>query len=110
MTDDKDRNKDEKNEMLHMLLDTDFATKHPDAVQALSKHQLVYSIAGLVLGLVCVVSGVVLFLNGVAGSTSWTAKILGAESTINDAAPGAVIFVVGLFVVFITRYVFKVQK
>jgi len=33
-----------------------------------------------------------------------------AESSINDAAPGAVLFVVGLFFVLITRYVVKVGK
>jgi len=79
-------------------------------VERLSRHQLVYSIAGLVLGLVCVLGGVALFANGVAGSTSWTAKMLGAESTISDAAPGAVLFIVGLFIVFVTRYSLKVRN
>ena len=59
---------------------------------------------GLLLGFVSMVGGIILFLHGVAGSTSWTAKILGGESTIKDAGPGAVLFVVGLFVVLITRY------
>ena len=86
-----------------------FAERHPDHVERLSKHQLIYSIAGLILGLVCILGGVALFINGVAGSTSWTAKILGAESQISDAAPGAVLFIVGLFIVLITRYVLKVK-
>ena len=34
----------------------------------------------------------------------WTAKFLGASSQILDAAPGAVLFIVGLFIVFVTRY------
>ncbi len=42
-------------------------------------------------------------LNGVAGSTSWTAKVLGLESNLNDAAPGVVLFLVGMFMVFITK-------
>ncbi|HKX83235.1 MAG TPA: hypothetical protein VJL58_03355, partial [Pyrinomonadaceae bacterium] len=51
----------------------------------------------------CIVGGVVLGLNGVAGSTSWTAKLLGMESSINDAAPGVVLFIVGLFIVYATK-------
>ena len=87
-----------------------FAESHPDHVERLSKHQLIYSIAGLILGLVCILGGVALFINGVAGSTSWSAKFFGAESNITDAAPGAILFIVGLFVVFITRYVLKVHR
>jgi len=76
----------------------------------LSLYQFVYSLCGLVLGLACLVGGVLLFLNGVAGSASWTARWLGAESSISDAAPGALLFVVGLFVVVATRFTVKVQK
>ncbi|CAI2314113.1 hypothetical protein [Vibrio parahaemolyticus] len=70
---------------------------------ALAKFELIYAVIGQVLGLVCVLGGIALFFNGVAGTTSWTAKILGAESTITDAAPGAILFIVGLFFVFVTR-------
>lgn len=76
----------------------------------LSLYQFVYSLCGLVLGFACLVSGVILFLNGVAGSANWTARWLGAESSISDAAPGALLFVVGLFVVIATRFTVKVQK
>jgi hypothetical protein len=62
-----------------------------------------YAMLGLILGLATILGGVILGLHGVAGSTSWTAKILGLESHINDAAPGVVLFVVGVFFVFITR-------
>ena len=72
--------------------------------------QFVYSLAGLVLGAACVVGGIVLFLRGVAGSASWTASILGAESQISDTAPGAVLFLVGLFIVLITRFTIEVRK
>ena len=77
---------------------------------ALAKFELIYSIIGQFLGLICILGGVILFINGVAGSTSWTAKILGAESTITDAAPGAILFIVGLFFVFVTRYKFVHKK
>jgi len=93
----------------HLAVRSKLAEKNPRLVEQLSKHQLVYSVLGLVLGLACIFGGVVLFLHGVTGSTSWTARILGAESQITDAAPGAVLFIVGLFVVFVTRYVVKVR-
>src|SRR6478609_5138288 len=72
--------------------------------------KFIYSVTGLVLGLVCTLGGIILFLNGVAGATSWTAKILGSESTITDAAPGAILFIFGLFVVMATRYKVTVQQ
>jgi hypothetical protein len=82
----------------------------PAAYKRLALFQFIYSLFGLGVGLVCVIGGIVLFLHGVAGSTSWTAKILGAESQLSDAAPGAVLFLVGLFFVLITRYTIKVRK
>lgn len=68
------------------------------------RYKFIYSMAGLFLGLVSMLGGIVLFLNGVVGSTSWTAKIIGNESTLSDAGPGAVLFIVGLFVIIVTRY------
>ena len=68
------------------------------------RHKFLYSMTGMFLGLVSMLGGIVLFLNSVAGNSSWTAKILGNESSITDAGPGAVLFIVGLFVIFVTRY------
>jgi hypothetical protein len=65
--------------------------------------EYVYALAGLVVSIVAIVTGAVLCLNGVAGSTSWTASALGLESNINDAAPGVVLFIVGLFIVWVTK-------
>ncbi len=76
----------------------------PAEVTELSLLQLIYSLGGLLLGFFCLAGGIVLFLHGVFGSTSWTARILGASSQITDAAPGGVLFVVGVFLVFITRF------
>jgi len=76
----------------------------------LAKYELIYAIIGQVLGLVCIVGGLGLFLNGIVGSTNWTTKIFGAESTMTDAAPGAILFVVGLFLVWVTRYKFSHKK
>jgi hypothetical protein len=93
----------------HLEVTKGFAELHPDHVERLSKHQLIYSVAGLVLGLICILGGIFLFINGVTGFTSWTAKMFGAESKITEAAPGAVLFIVGVFVVLLTRYVMKVK-
>lgn len=81
----------------------------PSAHRHLALLHLIYSICGLLLGLACIIGGILLFLHGVTGSTNWTANILGAESTITDAAPGAVLFVVGIFLVLITRYTTRVK-
>lgn len=109
MEEKDDKGSDRHHVYYQLEVPTSFANRHPDHVERLSKHQLIYSIAGLILGLVCILGGVALFINGVSGSTSWTAKILGAESQVSDAAPGAVLFIVGLFIVLITRYVLKVK-
>jgi len=68
------------------------------------KYKLIYSLAGLFLGLSCLTGGIFLFLNGIEGSTNWVAKILGSESSITGAAPGSILFIVGLFIILITRY------
>lgn len=71
------------------------------------RYEFTYSIWGLVAGVFLALIGVVLLFHGVAGSASWTTKLLGAESEISDAGPGVILFIVGLFVVYITR--FRVQ-
>ena len=84
---------------------------HSDKIiEKVSRHQLIYSVLGLVLGLVSIMGGIVLFLAGVTGKMSWTTNFLSATSKLLDAAPGAVLFVVGLFMVFVTRYKLKSQR
>ncbi len=72
--------------------------------------QLIYSLAGLVFGLACVVGGIVLFFHGVAGSSSWVGEFIGVQSKLSDAAPGTVLFVVGLVVVWLTRFSVRVRQ
>ena len=95
---------------MHFRLDLPSTLQDAKTYRLLSLYQFVYSLCGLVLGLACLAGGVLLFLNGVAGSASWTARILGVESQVSDAAPGAILFIVGLFVVFVTRFTVRVQK
>jgi uncharacterized membrane protein len=72
--------------------------------------QLIYSLAGLVLGLACVIGGIVLFFHGVAGSSSWVGQFIGVQGKLSDAAPGTVLFVVGLAVVLLTRFSVRVRQ
>lgn len=72
--------------------------------------QLIYALAGLVFGLACIVGGIVLFFHGVAGSSSWVGEFIGAQSKLSDAAPGTVLFVVGLAVVWLTRFTVRVKQ
>ncbi len=62
-----------------------------------------YGRLGLIVGLICILGGIGLLLNGVAGATSWTAKVLGLESQISDAPPGIALAIVGLFIVWVTK-------
>ncbi|MGV1720679.1 hypothetical protein ACT4MC_19110 [Vibrio furnissii] len=106
MTENKD-----KNERVFVVNNSIVDPKTDNQTQlSLAKYELINAILGQFLGFVCILGGVALFFNGVAGSTSWTAKILGAESTITDAAPGVVLFIVGLFFVVVTRYKFVHKK
>jgi hypothetical protein len=85
--------------------------KHPEPLaDKLSQRQLVYSLAGLVLGLLCVLGGVLLFTLGISGTVSWTARFLAAQSHIVDAAPGVILFVIGLFIVCLTRFRVVMKK
>jgi hypothetical protein len=67
-------------------------------------HHFIYSVLGLVLGLITIITGAVLFGLGVGGKTTWVAHVLGFESRISDAAPGALLFVAGVLIVWITKY------
>ena len=103
MTEDDNKNNSIKYSVVDYRVDN-------ETQLSLAKFQLIYSIIGLVLGLASILGGIYLFIKGISGSMNWSANILGAESNIVDAAPGAVLFIVGLFFVFITRYKFKHVK
>lgn len=76
----------------------------PDFWKLVVRYQLIYSFAGLVLGLAFVIAGMILFFHGVTGSTGWIAEAFGAKSTLTDAPPGAVLFVAGFLVVVATGF------
>jgi hypothetical protein len=65
--------------------------------------EYIYSTIALILGLSAIIGGSILCIYGVAGHTSFTASVLGLNTNFNDAAPGVVLFVVGLFMIWVTR-------
>ncbi len=74
------------------------------------RYEYCYGVAGLLLGLISLVGGLSLIFHGTVGSTSWSASILGFESHVNDAIPGVFLFVVGIFIVLITRPRVKIEN
>lgn len=65
-------------------------------------YQFLYSLAGLIAGLACVIGGMFLFLNGIQGGGSWSADVFGVK--ITDAAPGVVLFILGIVLAQITAF------
>lgn len=84
----------------------------PEAVdkelwQRVLLYQFLYSIAGLLSGLLCVLGGILLVVNGFAGDGKWTAQFFGV--TVSDAAPGVVLFIVGVALVQLTRFTVRLS-
>jgi hypothetical protein len=72
-------------------------------ISAMIRGEYLYSIIGLVMGTIALVFGCFLVFWGIAGHSSLTASVLGLSASLNDAAPGVVLFLVGFFVVWATR-------
>ena len=72
--------------------------------QQIIRYQFFYAMAALALGFICIISGIALFFHGITGSTSWIAPIVGRETRISDTAPGTILFLVGVFLVYSTRF------
>jgi len=75
-----------------------------EVLQTESNNQMRYSMAGLITGTVFALMGTALFILGISGSVSWTAKGLGFESRLVDGSPGALLSIIGLIIVLGTRY------
>lgn len=80
-----------------------------DTQKMIVRFQFIYSSLGLLLGLTCMIFGSILFLRGVTGSTDFSSKILGAENKITEAAPGGLLFLTGLSIVYVTRFSVKTK-
>lgn len=66
--------------------------------------KFIYSMVGLLVGGSCIVVGAILSLSGVVGHSTLIASALGAQFNLTDAAPGVVVFIVGIFMVLVTRF------
>ena len=93
-----------------LLMGTPLISEDPKILEKVIAFQFIYSLAGLIMGSLRLVLGTFLLYSGVVGSTSWTANILGFESSISDAGPGLIIALIGLFIILITRFCIKVTK
>jgi hypothetical protein len=82
----------------------------PSFWKSAGQHHFLYAMSGLILGLIVTLTGAVLFGLGIGGKTTWAARVFGFESRISDAAPGALLFFVGVLVIWITRYDVRVAK
>lgn len=76
-------------------------------IRRIVRYQFIYSIVGVIFGASSMILGSILLYMGLAGNSSFTAKMLGADITISDAGPGTILFIVGLFVIFISRFDIK---
>ena len=98
---------------LSIKTDPDRSPSHShaaDVLRAAVRNEFRYAILGLIVGLAAILCGTALTLHGAFGSTSWTTRLLGLESKVNDAAPGVILFVVGMVIIFITRPRVELEK
>jgi hypothetical protein len=62
-----------------------------------------YAFVGILVGALMILLGGGLFLLGITGVMTWVARALGFTSKFVDASPGAVLFIVGLLVIWNSR-------
>lgn len=69
--------------------------------------QFIYSILGLMSGLVFVFCGLYLSMNGSNEGTTWVSNFLGFNTEMSNATPPIVLFVLGVAIIYITRFKVK---
>ncbi|MDX8341760.1 hypothetical protein SLH46_21350 [Draconibacterium sp. IB214405] len=75
------------------------------------KNQLIYSIIGVFAGIVIVVLGIYLTMSGVESTTDEVGlEVLGAKLNLKRVAPGVILFFLGFFIIFITRFFIKSES
>jgi hypothetical protein len=75
----------------------------PNTWKMANKYQFLYSMVGLGVGLLSVFGGIILFILGIGGNIKWVIDVQGFNSQLINAAPGALLFIVGMIVIWITR-------
>ena len=73
----------------------------------LSKAELIYALAGLLVGLILAVIGSVLILLDATGSVDWSFEVPGVKGELQTFALGVVFLVAGVIVIVTTRYSMK---
>jgi hypothetical protein len=66
--------------------------------------QGIYSILGLVVGIIFLGVGLILLLGGIGGSSHFVAEILGGKFEISDATAGLVCAVLGSIIIWVSRF------
>ena len=69
-----------------------------------AKHRFAYSIIGLIAGISSIGFGIWLLILGLSGKMNWSVTVLGFKSEIAEATPGAMLFIVGLVIILLTKY------
>ena len=82
----------------------------PDFWKVVARYQLIYSFAGLAVGVAFAIAGMTLFFHGVTGSTGWIAEAFGAKSSLTDAPPGVILFVAGFLIIVATGFRVKANS
>lgn len=80
------------------------------AWRAAVRHQFIFSMTGLLSGLGIMGLGATFCYLGVEGKTTWSAHLLGFDSRLVDAAPGVVLIVVGLILIWVTQHRVSVAR
>ncbi len=68
------------------------------------------SVIGLVVGLFCILLGVVLLIIGVTGLINWSFAFGGINSSLTNASPGVLLMIIGLLIIYITNHKAAMQK
>ena len=97
---DSQTQRDDPNNPGNVVIPPDVLDK--DFWQMVIKYQFIYSVCGLVIAFLTVVLGMVLVFHGIGNGNEWSAEFFGIK--INDAAPGLVLFVIGLAMAQFTKF------
>lgn len=65
---------------------------------------------GLICGVSCIFLGILLLVLGIPGSIDWSFKSGIIESSLKNAAPGIVLFIVGFLIIAATKFNITIKK
>lgn len=105
MNNEKNSNKEKDLEvnLVEIAYDNDFGIDS-DLIKKVIQYQFIYSICGLIMGLLCTIGGIILLMKGISGSINLSSKTESMTHSITNASPGVILFFVGLYVVWATKF------